>query len=113
MPNFSRNEVILVRYPFTDLSGFKVRPAVVVSAPHSSQDKMIVPLTSQTAGLQAGEFKLDDWQQAGLNVPTVLKRGVFTVNKSVILKTIGQLSSRDSEKLNHSLTAWLGLKTRT
>jgi len=32
MPNYSKNEVILVRYPFTDLSSIKVRPAVVVSA---------------------------------------------------------------------------------
>lgn len=38
MPNCSRNDVILVRYPFCDLSGAKVRPAVVVSAPHVSQD---------------------------------------------------------------------------
>ncbi len=34
MPSYLKNDVILVRYPFSDLSNSKVRPAVVVSAPH-------------------------------------------------------------------------------
>ena len=45
MPNYSKNVIILVRYPFSDLSNAKVRPAVIVNVPHSSQDIMIVPLT--------------------------------------------------------------------
>ncbi len=68
MPNYSKNEIILVRYPFSDLSSSKVRPAVVVSTPHPSQDILIVPLTSRTASLLDGEFLLSDWSAAGLNV---------------------------------------------
>ena len=54
MPSYSKNEVILVRYPFSALSGVKVRPAIVVNAPHVSQDVFIVPLTSRTTSLLAG-----------------------------------------------------------
>jgi len=32
MPGFSKHEVILVRYPFSDLTAVKVRPAVVIDA---------------------------------------------------------------------------------
>lgn len=67
MPSYSHSEVILVRYPFTNLSGAKIRPAVVVNTPHVSQDVIIVPLTSRLSGLLAGEFVLADWQQARLN----------------------------------------------
>lgn len=49
MPSYSKHDVILVRYPFSDLTGSKVRPAIVVGAPHTSQDLFIVPLTSRTA----------------------------------------------------------------
>ena len=28
MPNYSKNDIILVRYPFSDLSTAKIRPAV-------------------------------------------------------------------------------------
>ena len=75
MPSSSKNDIILVRYPFSDLSDSKVRPAVVVSAPHVSQDIFIVPLTSKTASLLGGEFLLADWKAVGLNVPTAVKRG--------------------------------------
>jgi mRNA interferase MazF len=60
MPRYSKNEVILLRYPFSDLSGSKVRPAIVINAPHASQDVIVVPLTSKIAPLLAGEFILSD-----------------------------------------------------
>jgi mRNA interferase MazF len=66
----------LLRYPFSDLSGSKVRPAIVINAPHASQDVIVVPLTSKIAPLLAGEFILSDWSNAGLNVPSAVKRGV-------------------------------------
>lgn len=109
MPSSSKNDIILVRYPFSDLSGAKVRPAVVVSGPHSSQDIFIVPLTSKTTPLLAGEFLLADWKAGGLNVATAVKRGLYTVHQTLIVKTVGRLPSRDMAQLQRSLREWLGL----
>ena len=109
MSNYSRDDVLLVRYPFTDLSGVKVRPAVVVHAPHPSQDSFVVPLTSRLTTLQTGEFALADWEKAGLNVPTAVKRGIYTIHPSLIAKFIGHLSIKDSRSLEQSLREWLGL----
>ena len=109
MPSFSKNEVVLVRYPFSHLTAAKVRPGVIVNAPHGSEDCFIVPLTSRTTGLGAGEFVLADWQAAGLNLPSALKRGLYTIHGSLILKSVGHLSPRDSAQLEQSLRAWLGL----
>ena len=109
MPNYSKNIIILVRYPFSDLSNAKVRPAVIVNAPHSSQDILIVPLTSKTGSLLDGEFVLDDWAAAGLNVVTAVKRGIYTVNRSLVIKNVGKLGDVDIEKLEQSLRTWLGL----
>lgn len=110
MPIYSKNNIILVRYPFSDLSSSKVRPAVVVSAPHVSQDIMITPLTSKTASLLAGEFVLSEWAAAGLNVATAVKRGVYTVHESLVVATIGELVEVDAEQLEQSLRGWLGLR---
>lgn len=109
MPNYSRNETVLVRYPFTDLSGSKVRPAVVVSTPHVSQDLFIVPLTSHTIPLLPGEFVLSDRAVAGLHVPTAVKRGIFTVQQTLIVKALGRVSSADAQKLDVAIRKWLGL----
>jgi mRNA interferase MazF len=56
MGSYSKNDIILVRYPFSDLSGSKVRPAIVVSVPHVFQDVFIVPLSSKTTALLTGSF---------------------------------------------------------
>lgn len=109
MSNYSRGEVVLIRYPFSDLSGAKIRPAIIINAPHTSQDVFIVPLTSKIAPLLAGEFVLTDWSQAGLNVETAVKRGIYTVHESLLIKSVGDLSDSDKQALDKSLHPWLGI----
>jgi len=109
MTSYSKNDIILVRYPFSDLSTSKIRPAIVVNAPHTSQDLFIVPLTSKTTSLLAGEFILSDWAASGLNVPTAVKRGLYTVHQSLIAANIGKLTELDAEQLEQALRHWLGL----
>ena len=109
MPSYSKHDVILVRYPFSDLSSSKVRPAVVVSVSHPSQDILITPLTSKMGLLLTGEFALSEWSAAGLNIVTAVKRGVYTVHESLVMKTIGKLAEVDAKRLEQSLPGWLGL----
>ncbi len=115
MPSYSRHTVVLVRYPFSDLSNSKVRPAVVVGASHlvgashPSQDLLITPLTSKTGSLLPGEFVLTQWAAAGLNVTTAVKRGLYTVHGSLVIKALGKLGNADVSQLEESLRGWLGL----
>lgn len=109
MPSYLKHDVILVQYPFSDLSRSKVRPAVVVSASHPSQDIIITPLTSKTDILLPGEFVLSDWLAAALNTVTAVKRGIYTVQGSLTIKVLGQLVKADAMQLEQSLQAWLGL----
>jgi mRNA interferase MazF len=109
MPSYSKHDIVLVRYPFSDLSNSKVRPAVVVNAAHSSQDILIMPLTSKVRSLLEGEFVLSEWSLAGLNVSTAIKRGLYTVHESLVIKVIGKLADVDAEQLEQSLRGWLGL----
>ena len=108
MPNYSINDVILVRYPFSDLTNSKVRPAVVVNGKHASHDLFVVALTSRSTGLQPGEFALTDWKSAGLNVPTSVKRAIFTIHDKLVLKSLGELGQNDAEAVDRSLRGWLG-----
>ena len=55
----SRNDVVLLPIPFTDLSSHKVRPAIVIGLGTFPGDLFVVPLT--------------DWQAAGLNIPSAAK----------------------------------------
>ena len=109
MSNYSRGDVVLIRYPFSDLSGAKIRPAIIINASHPSIDVLIVPLTSKIKSLLPGEFVLKDWSQAGLNVQTAVKRGIYTVQETLIIKKVGQISIEDSTALDFSLRQWLNI----
>ncbi len=109
MPSYLKHDVVLVRYPFSDLSSSKVRPAVIVSPSHVSQDLMITPLTSKTSSLLEGEFVLSEWAGVGLNVPTAVKRGIYTVHERLVIQVLGQLIDVDIQLLEQSLQGWLGL----
>ncbi|MBI3119238.1 MAG: type II toxin-antitoxin system PemK/MazF family toxin [Candidatus Hydrogenedentes bacterium] len=109
MHSCSRNDIVLVRYPFTGCREAKIRPAVVVSAPHTSLDVFLVPLTSRTSGLLDGEFVLADFRAAGLHVPTAVKRGLYTLHSALVLKKVGTLSTPDIAHIESAWRLWLGL----
>ena len=109
MPSYLKPEVVLVLYPFSDLTSAKVRPAVVVNAAHVSQDLLVVALTSKTSGLLAGEFVLTEWKAAGLNVETAIKRGIYTIKETLVKKRLGKLADADAEQLEKALRDWLEL----
>jgi mRNA interferase MazF len=82
---------------------------VVVSAAHVSHDLMIVPITSRLSGLLPGEFVLTEWRTVGLNVPSAVKRGLYTVEASLVIKLLGQVAAVDAIQLEASLRTWLAL----
>ena len=87
----------------------KVRPAVVVSGEHRSRDIFVVPLTSKTDRMIEGEFALADWRGAGLNVPSVVKRGLYTIHEPLVVKMVGRLGADDASRVGASLRQWLNL----
>ncbi len=104
--NCSRDDVILLPIPFTDLSSRKVRPAVVIGFGTYPGDLFLVPLTSQQAG---AAFTLMDWQASGLNVPSAVKVQLATVESSLVRKIVGRLTRRDRAALDVHLRRWLNL----
>ena len=109
MPSYSRNEIVLISFPFSDLTNAKIRPAVVINASHISRDLLVAALTSKTSSLLAGEFILNNWLTAGLIAETAVKRAVFTIHERLVSKSIGRLSDNDAVELDRSLRFWMDL----
>lgn len=108
--NYSKGDVVLLPYPFTDLKTTKVRPAVVVATEDGRYaDVFVVPVTSRTENLNKGEFVLRDWGKAGLNVVSAVKRGCVLVETSLIKLKVGKLAKRDITPFNSALKQWLEL----
>ena len=96
-------DVVLVPFPFTDQSGTKKRPAVVISSTGyntSRHDIVIMAVTSQVrTPLAFGEAMVGDWQSAGLLKASVLKPVFTTIEQGLVLRVMGQLSAADVQTL--------------
>jgi mRNA interferase MazF len=99
---FSKNDVVLLPIPFTDLTSRKVRPAVVIG--RHGADLFLVPITSQLANT---DFPLKEWKAAGLNVTCGIKAQIATVEASLVIKSVGRLSAVDQQTLAARLRTWL------
>jgi mRNA interferase MazF len=102
--NCSRNDVILLPIPFTDLTSRKVRPAIIVG--RSGADLFLVPISSV---LSNTDFPLKEWRAAGLNAPSGVKAQLATVEERLVVKIVGQLAATDAQVLNDRLRTWLKL----
>ena len=100
----SRNDVVLLPIPFTDLTSRKVRPAIVIG--RSGADLFLVPISSQ---LSNTDFALKDWRASGLNVPCGVKAQIATVEEKLAIKTVGVLTAADRQLLDERLRKWLQL----
>lgn len=93
----SFGDVVLVPFPFTDQSGGKKRPAVIVSSSDynaNRRDLIIMAITSQVrTPLGFGEALVADWQGAGLIKPSVLKPVFTTIEQGLVIRTMGKLST--------------------
>jgi mRNA interferase MazF len=102
--NCSRNDVVLLPIPFTDLTSRKVRPAIVVG--RSGVDLFVVPISSVLGNT---DFPLADWRASGLNVPSGVKAQLATVEERLVVKVVGPLSAADWQTLDGKLKSWLNL----
>lgn len=105
-------EIILVPFPFTDLSTAKKRPAVVISSPAYNAERpdlIIMAVTSQIKPASVyGEVMVRDWQAAGLLKPSAIKPVITTIEKTLVLKTMGRLKGNDQKALREGLGLILG-----
>jgi len=102
----SRDDVVLLPIPFTDLSSSKVRPAIVVGHGSWPGDLFVVPVTSQ---LPNADLPVNGWAQAGLNVPSGIKGQICTVERRQVRKVVGRITAQDRAALDALLRQWLGL----
>lgn len=109
---YSLGDVVLVPFPFTDQTGLKKRPAIVVSSQAYHQrrrDLIIMAVSSQVRPTpDFGEFTVKDWKKAGLIKPSVTKPVLATIEKRLVLKKLGQLQDADRAALQNALKTILG-----
>ena len=93
---FEARDIVAVEFP--GVTGVKRRPAVVLSsaAYHAARPDVIVGLvTSQSVALGPTDHQIQDWADAGLNVPSVFRSFLVTLPPASRPVRIGRLSDTD------------------
>jgi mRNA interferase MazF len=113
MTTWRRGDVVLVPVSFTDRSGSKRRPAVVVSSDQYNTQSPDMLIASITGNLQAvphpGDHLLTHWQEAGLLRPSLVQAKIATVETSIVERRLGRLANVDLAAFDRGLREALGL----
>lgn len=95
MATFGRASVVLVEFPFSDLSDTKLRPAVVL-AQANREDWILCQITSNSGiDTKAVEIKDADFTQGSLRQTSFARPDkIFTGHESLINRRVGILSDK-------------------
>ncbi len=106
-----RGDVVLVNFVFSDESGRKVRPALVISAPayqRARGEVIVAAITSNVRRRLFADHVLADWKAAGLLFPSLATAIVRTVRRTMIDRKLGSLTSADLQAVERHLRRALG-----
>lgn len=101
-----KGDIVLVEFPFTDLSQVKLRPALVLRAISVPDEVTLCFISSQNVTiLNAEEFaiKVEDpeFSQTGLRVSSKVRvTRIATVSRRLIIRRLGELGSLYIQQLN-------------
>jgi len=112
MTAYRRGDVVLVGFVFSDESGQKRRPAVVISTPayhRSRQEVVVVAITSNVERRLVGDHFIADWQRAGLLFPSVVTGIIRTIKRPMINRKLGSMATPDVAAMDRELRRALGL----
>ena len=97
MARFVKGDIVVVPFPFSDLSNAKRRPALVLTD-LSGNDIILCQITSQ---LNKDKYSIEildsDFQSGSLKkTSNIIPNRIFTADKSIILYKIGSLKPAKS-----------------
>lgn len=113
----TKYKVVLVPFPFDDLSSNKVRPAVCLTDPIGPHRHVILAFVTSrvSGGSLASDLVLGpndpDFVSTGLRVPSLLQlHRLMTATTALIRRELGRLSPRMQAEVADRLRELFGLK---
>ena len=109
---FSRGDVVLLKFNFSDESGVKQRPAVVISSDEyhrGRKEAIIAAITSKVDRLLIGDYLIEDWKKAGLLFPSVATGIIRTVKQEMVSRKLGSIPVKEMRVIGKKIQSILNL----
>ena len=95
----AKGDIVLITFPFTDLSGNKLRPAVVLA--ENSLDLTVCFITTQTGWQEDTDLLLSPSTLNGLRKISLLRTNkIATLDRALAKGLLGRLSTNELSELN-------------
>ncbi len=110
--SYKRGDVVLLPFPYTNQSGSKRRPALILSTDDFNSrrtDIIVAPITSNLATWQPDDTPIADWAASGLLKASVVKGILGTVHQSLVVRVLGTISTADLHKVEQTFSNALNL----
>jgi mRNA interferase MazF len=97
-----KGSIVLIPFPFTDLKGSKIRPAVVLSK--SELDVTICFITSELKWKTEYDISIFPSASNGLKVQSLIRiNKIATIDSALVLGELGELSNIEITELDKGL----------
>ena len=105
MGGFVKGDIVVLPFPFSDLSVNKKRPALVIARIKSHGDVLLCVITSRrTRDSDAVPVSRKDFTAGGLpRDSNVRPNRIFTADSSIILATAGHLSAEKTREVTAAI----------
>lgn len=101
--------IVLIPFPFSDLSGQKKRPALVLTPPDEQGDFLALAITSRSHHVHAVELANCDLVSGRLPLKSWIRTDkIFTLNRSLVLASVGQIKQEKAEAVRSRVCAGIG-----
>ena len=107
---YKKWDIVLVPFPFTDLSTTKKRPSLIISPDefNKNDDLIIAFITSKIPDqLRFGDFRIKEWENSGLPKPFLIRMKFSTISKTIsktiLVKQIGRLLDIECKSFQYEL----------
>jgi mRNA interferase MazF len=108
-----RGDLLLVPFPFTDLSASKRRPVLALTVPDRFGDFIALPITSRPQIDHAVPIAAADLVSGSLPaVSWVRTNRVVTLNVSLVVKTVGRVSEQTVASAVQQICAYIGFSEK-
>jgi len=90
-----RGDLLLIPYPFTDLSASKRRPVLALTAADAYGDFIALPVTSRPRPESGIPLSQDDMEHGSLPAVSWIRTDrIVTLNGSLVVKSVGRVRER-------------------
>ncbi len=109
--NYKKWDIILIKFPFTNLTNYKIRPALIISNENFNKFKNIIVIwiywkkSNDKYSIPINQEDLESWKM--LKKSYFRFQNIFSLEKILIERKVWNINEKTLQKINEKLNYFL------